>query len=196
MDSFIMDDIEEEEGRGRGVYSSDDDDEDEEEEEGGTRSSDELGMARRRTRKKTYGPEDLVPSTQGGLVIPPFPPLRSRDRQGHRDQDQGPHSSASSPGQAAGPSNSGAGRSFGMTGGRPPLGPRSNSGPYQPPVHQPLSPGFGSASASGGTGGAAGDPTYDREAAIGGKVLGGKIRPREAEGLLEGIWRLIDEFER
>ena len=80
-----------------------------------------------------------------------------------------------------------------MTGGRPPLGPRSNSGPYQPPVHQPLSPGFGSDVASGG---GTGDPTYDREAAIGGKVLGGKVRPREAEGLLEGIWRLIDEFER
>jgi hypothetical protein len=197
MDSFIMDDTEDEEGGVRRFYSSDDEDDDDQddEDEEGSRTLDESGMTRRRTRKKTYGPEDLVPSTQGGLVIPPFPPLRSRGREGHRDQDQDPNSSASNPGQTAGgPSNSGTGRSFGMTAGRPPLGPRSNSGPYQPPVHQPLSSGF--SSGSGGTSGTAGDPTYDQEAAIGGKVLGGKVRPREAEGLLEGIWRLIDEFER
>ena len=40
------------------------------------------------------------------------------------------------------------------------------------------------------------DPSYDEEADIGGKVLPGRLRPREAEGGLMGVWKLLDDFER
>ena len=62
---------------------------------------------------------------------------------------------------------------------------------HQTIQNQPLS----SSQQQGQSGMAGSDPLFDEEAAIGGKILPGRLRPREAEGLLESVWRLLDEFE-
>lgn len=137
---------------------------------------------------------DLTPSTQGGLVLPPFPPLVRKERDKGRS-----------------PSGQGAAWGEYEQGRRQALGPGSGSGSgVQGYTHQTLSsqPGNSLASASSSTQDhlqqslnsnsrvVPPDPSYDEEAAIGGKVLPGRLRPREAEGGLMGVWKLLDEFER
>jgi hypothetical protein len=133
---------------------------------------------------------DLTPSTQGGLIIPPFPPLiRNRDRA----RGSVASGSSSSSGAGAGQGYTGIGQGQGVQGythqsiqAQSSQTQAGSSSTFQ--QTQPI----GNAGPGSGV---MGDPLYDEEAAIGGKVLPGKLRPREAEGMVEGIWRLLDEFQ-
>jgi hypothetical protein len=104
------------------------------------------------------GDQDMRPSTNGGLVLPPFPPLRKR---------KVGESRPISP-------------SFPIS--NPPHVPGSAPTPQQQQQQQQMMM-------------MVQDPLYDEEAAIGGKVLPAFVGKKDGETFLEGVWKLLEEFD-